>query len=66
MSNIIIEMALSPKSNTAYLALDKAITDIETKNIGEIPSYLKVHISDINILIVIGTLLLIKLIFQKI
>ena len=41
MSNIIIEMALSPKSNTAYLALDKAITDIETKNIGEIPSYLK-------------------------
>ena len=41
MSNIIIEMALSPKSNTAYLALDKAITDIETKNIGSIPSYLK-------------------------
>ncbi len=41
MSNIIIEMALSPKSNTAYLALDKAITDIETKNIGEISSYLK-------------------------
>ena len=41
MSNIIIEMALSPKSNTAYLAMDKALTDLETKNIGEIPPYLK-------------------------
>lgn len=41
MANIVIEMALSPKSNTAYLAIDKAITDIETKNIGEVPSYLK-------------------------
>ncbi len=41
MSNIIIEMALSPKSNTAYLAMDKAITDLETKNIGDIPNYLK-------------------------
>ena len=34
-------MALSPKSNTAYLAMDKAINDLETKNIGDIPSYLK-------------------------
>ena len=41
MANIVIEMALSPKSNTAYLAIDKALTDIETKNIGEVPSYLK-------------------------
>ena len=41
MASIVIEMALSPKSNTAYLAIDKAITDIETKNIGEVPSYIK-------------------------
>ena len=41
ISNIIIEMALSPKSNTAYLAIDKAINDLETKNIGDIPNYLK-------------------------
>ncbi len=41
MASIVIEMALSPKSNTAYLAIDKAITDIETKNIGEVPNYLK-------------------------
>lgn len=41
MSNIIIEMALSPKSNTANSAMEKAINDLETKNIGDIPSYLK-------------------------
>lgn len=41
LSNIVIEMALSPKSNTAYLAINKAINDIETKNIGDVPSHLK-------------------------
>lgn len=41
MSNIVIEMALSPKSNTAYLAIEKAISDIETKNIGDIPKHIK-------------------------
>lgn len=41
LSNIVIEMALSPKSNTAYLAIAKAINDLETKNIGDIPKHLK-------------------------
>ena len=41
LSNIVIEMALSPKSNTAYLAIDKALNDLKTKSVGEIPSYLK-------------------------
>ena len=41
LSNIVIEMALSPKSNTAYMAIEKAIGDLETKNIGDIPPYLK-------------------------
>ncbi len=41
LSNIVIEMALSPKSNTAYLAIDKAINDINTKAIGDMPNYLK-------------------------
>ncbi len=41
LSNIVIEMALSPKSNTAYLAIDKALNDLEIKNVGEIPPYLK-------------------------
>lgn len=41
LSNIVIEMSLSPKSNTAYLAIDKAINDLKTKDVGEIPSYLR-------------------------
>ena len=34
-------MSLSPKSNTAYLAIDKAYTEALNKDIGEMPSYLK-------------------------
>lgn len=41
LSNIVIEMALSPKSNTAYLAIAKALNDIETKDLGHMPSYLR-------------------------
>lgn len=41
LSNIVIELACSPKSNSAYLAINQAISDIENGNIGEIPSYLK-------------------------
>lgn len=41
LSNIVIEMALSPKSNSAILAIDKVLNDIDTLDIGEIPSYLK-------------------------
>lgn len=41
LANIVIELALSPKSNSAYLAIDKAIADIENGNIGDMPSYLK-------------------------
>lgn len=41
LSNIVIELACSPKSNSAYLAITQAISDIEKGNIGEIPSYLK-------------------------
>ncbi len=41
LANIVIEMALSPKSNTAMLSINKAINDIETKNIGDVPSYIK-------------------------
>ena len=41
LSNIVIEMALSPKSNSAYHAISKALNDLETKDIKEMPSYLK-------------------------
>lgn len=40
LSNIVIEMALSPKSNTAYLAIDKALNDVKTKQI-DIPNHIK-------------------------
>lgn len=37
----ITELALSPKSNTAYKALDNALSDIRNGKSGEIPDYLK-------------------------
>ncbi|MCZ0702346.1 putative ATPase [Natronobacillus azotifigens] len=41
LSVAVVELALSPKSNTAYSALDQALTDIRTGNIGDIPLHLK-------------------------
>ena len=41
LGTIVIEMTLSPKSNTAHLALDQAIADVETGRSGPIPSYLR-------------------------
>lgn len=40
LSNIVIEMSLSPKSNSAILAIDKALNDLN-QDIGDMPSYLK-------------------------
>ena len=41
LGTIVTEMALSPKSNTAHVALDEALNDIEKGNIGDIPKHLK-------------------------
>ena len=41
LSVVIIEMALSPKSNSAYTALAKAIEDIENGRSGPLPLHLK-------------------------
>lgn len=41
LSVVVIEMALSPKSNSAYLAVDKAMTDIENGKSGNLPLHLK-------------------------
>lgn len=41
LSVAIVELCLSPKSNTAYKALDEALFDIRSGNIGEIPPHLK-------------------------
>lgn len=41
LATIVVEMALSPKSNSAYLALAKAIEDIENGKTGPLPNHLK-------------------------
>ena len=41
LGTIVVEMALSPKSNTAHLALDEAIEDIEKGNTGNVPNHIK-------------------------
>ena len=43
LGEIIVEMALSPKSNSAHLALDEAIADVETGRCGDIPDTIKIH-----------------------
>ncbi|WP_040981610.1 replication-associated recombination protein A [Oceanobacillus jeddahense] len=49
LANIVVELALSPKSNTAYKALDAALDDIHKGKSGEIPAHLKdAHYSGAN------------------
>ncbi|WP_164668515.1 replication-associated recombination protein A [Virgibacillus doumboii] len=41
LSVAIIELSLSPKSNTAYKALDSALADIRSGRSGDVPAHLK-------------------------
>ncbi len=41
LGTIVVEMALSPKSNTAHIALDSALADIEAGNVGLVPNHIK-------------------------
>ena len=41
LGDIVIEMALSPKSNSGHVALDKAINDIKLGNIGPVPDNIR-------------------------
>ncbi|GAK30536.1 recombinase RarA [Weissella oryzae SG25] len=41
LANAVIELALSPKSNSAYLAIDAALADIRQGKAGVIPDHLK-------------------------
>uniref|UniRef100_UPI00403FAE95 replication-associated recombination protein A n=1 Tax=Lentilactobacillus hilgardii TaxID=1588 RepID=UPI00403FAE95 len=41
LANVIIELCLSPKSNSAMSAIDQALNDVKTGNYGEIPLRLK-------------------------
>ncbi len=43
LAEVVVELALSPKSNTAYAALDRALNDIENGNIGSIPDVIKIN-----------------------
>ena len=40
LAEIVIELALSPKSNSAEIAIDKALNDVRTKNIGRVPEHI--------------------------
>ncbi len=46
LGTIVAEMALSPKSNTAHVALDLALEDIENGNVGVIPNHIKTDSKD--------------------
>ncbi len=41
LAEIVIELALSPKSNSAELAIDKALEDVRTQSVGDVPNHLK-------------------------
>ena len=41
LGTIVTEMALSPKSNSAHLALDEALNDINKGNTGNVPDHIK-------------------------
>ena len=43
LANVVIELALSPKSNSAYLAINKALEDIESGRCGNPPDYIKTN-----------------------
>jgi putative ATPase len=41
LANAVIELCLSPKSNSAYKAIDEALGDIRAGKSGEVPAHLK-------------------------
>ena len=41
LSSIVIELALSPKSNTSHVAFDLALQDIEEGNVGRVPEHIR-------------------------
>lgn len=46
LGNVVIELALSPKSNTGHLALDEALKDIRSGNTGNVPNHIKTTAHD--------------------
>ena len=46
LSSVVIELALSPKSNSAIGALDNALNDIRSGNTGNVPNHIKTNSKD--------------------
>lgn len=46
LGEVVIEMALSPKSNSAYMGINNAIKDIEMGNVGKVPNHIKTNSKD--------------------
>ena len=46
LGDMVIELALSPKSNTGHLALDEALDDIRRGNTGNVPDHIKTSSKD--------------------
>lgn len=43
LATVVVELALSPKSNSALMALDKALADIRSGNTGNVPNHIKTN-----------------------
>lgn len=41
LANAVVELALSPKSNSAYKALDAALADVQSGKSGDVPDHLR-------------------------
>lgn len=46
LASVVIELALSPKSNSAISALDNALNDIRSGNTGNVPNHIKTNSKD--------------------
>ena len=46
LAEVVIELALSPKSNSAELAINKVMDDLDTGRCGEVPNHIKSNSKD--------------------
>ncbi len=46
LSQTVIELCLSPKSNSAYLAIAEALNDLNKNNVGNVPNHIKTSAKD--------------------
>jgi len=46
LAEVVVELALSPKSNSSHIALDKALEDVRTGRCGNVPNHIKTSSPD--------------------